>query len=146
MPKFEQEIVIDRPPAEVFAYLADLRNLPTWQSTLVEIRPHGDAAVGAGSRFDEVRSVAGRRVESTAEVAAYEPEREFTLRVVSGPYPATVRHVLAPSGDGTRLAVQFEVQMKGLLGFAGGLVERQARRQAEGDLRRLKSALESRQR
>ena len=142
MPRFEHEIVVARPPADVFAYLADLRNLPTWQSSLVEVRPHDDSADGTGSRFTEVRSVAGRRIESTAEVAAYEPERELTLRVVSGPFPATVRHLLAPAPEGTRLRVEFEVQVKGMLAFAGGMIERQARRQAERDLEQLRQALE----
>lgn len=146
MPRFEHEIVIDRPPAEVFAYLADLRNLPKWQSTLLEIRPEGDGGTSAGTRFTEVRKVAGRRFESTAEVAVHEPEREFTLRVVSGPFPATVRHLLAPSGDGTRLTVEFDVQAKGLLGLAGGMIERTGRKHAVDDLERLKSVLEGRQR
>jgi uncharacterized protein YndB with AHSA1/START domain len=44
VPRFEREIVIDRPPAEVFAYLSDLANVPEWQGSVVELRPEADGA------------------------------------------------------------------------------------------------------
>ena len=87
--------------------------------------------------------MAGRKLESTIEVTTLEPDRELTLRVVSGPVPGTVRHLLEPAGDGTRLKIVGELAGGGLRGLAGPLLERAARREVESDLRRLKQVLEA---
>jgi uncharacterized protein YndB with AHSA1/START domain len=144
VPGFEREIVIARPPAEVFAYLADLRHLPEWQGSVEEVRPAGDAPLRQGARFAEVRRVAGRRVESTLEVETHDPGRELTVRVVSGPVRGSIRHLFEETGDGTRLRIVGTLAGGGLRGLAGPLLERAARREAEADLRRLKQLLEAR--
>src|SRR5687767_8377627 len=143
MARFEQKVVIERPLGEVFAYLTDLEKLPEWQSSIVEIRREDDRPLEAGTRFTEVRRVAGRRIESTIEVAALEPEREFSLRVVEGPVPGTARHLLEAEGAATSLTVLGELTGGGLRSLAGPLLERAARREAERDLRHLKQVLES---
>jgi uncharacterized membrane protein len=142
--RFEQEVVIARPPSEVFAYLAELANLPAWQGSVTEIVPDEEGLLREGSRFTEVRRVAGRRLESRLEVETLAPDRELTLRVVSGPVPGTIRHLLEPAGDGTRLLLAGELAGGGLRGLAGPLLERAARREAQADLRRLKRVLEAR--
>jgi uncharacterized protein YndB with AHSA1/START domain len=142
VPRFEQEVVIARPPADVFAYLTDLRNLPEWQGSVVEIRPDEPGPLREGARFTEVRRVAGKRIESRLEVETLVPERELALRVASGPVPGTVRHLLEAAGDATRLRVLGELAGGGLRGLAGPLLERAARREAQADLRRLKQVLE----
>jgi hypothetical protein len=141
--RFEREIVIGRPSAEVFAYLADLGNLPEWQGSVEEIVPDAEGPLREGACFTEVRRVAGRRLESRLEVETLDAGRELTLRVVSGPVPGTVRHVLEPAGDGTRLRVVGELAGGGLRGLAGPLLERAAKREADADLRRLKDVLET---
>jgi uncharacterized membrane protein len=143
MARFEHEVVIARPPAEVFAYLTDLDKLPEWQQSILEIRREDDGPLEAGARFIEVRRVAGRRIESTIEVAALEPQREFALRVVEGPVPGTVRHLLEADGPATRLTVVGELTGGGLRSLAGPLLERAAKRETVADLRRLKQVLEA---
>jgi carbon monoxide dehydrogenase subunit G len=143
MPRFEREIDIGRPPAEVFAYLADLANLPAWQGSVEEIVPDEPGPLREGAGFTEVRRIAGKRLESRLEVERLDDGRELTLRVVSGPVPGRVQHVLEPAGDGTRLRLVGELVGGGLRGLAGPLLERAAKREADADLRRLKSVLES---
>lgn len=144
MARFEHEVVIERSPADVFTYLTDLEKLPEWQSSIVEVRREDEGPLEAGARFTEVRRVAGRSIESTIEVAALEPDREFRLRVVEGPLPGTVRHLVEAAGDATRLKVVGELTGGGLRSLAGPLLERAAKRETVGDLRRLKEVLEAR--
>jgi uncharacterized protein YndB with AHSA1/START domain len=143
VPRFEQDVLIARSPAEVFAYLTDLANLAEWQGSVVEVRADENGPLRSGARFTEVRRVAGRRLESTIEVATLEPHRELTLNSIAGPVPGTVRHLLEPDGEGTRLRIVGELAGGGLRGLAGPLLERAARREAESDLRRLKQLLET---
>ena len=144
MARFEHTVEIARAPEEVFAYLTDLRNLPEWQASLVEVRPEREGAVEVGTRFREVRSAMGRRVESAVEVTELEPPRVFTVRATSGPLPFTVRHTLDGTDGATRLRVEAEGEPRGALRFAGPMVMRAAERQFRSDFERLKTVLETR--
>ena len=140
---FEHQLLIARSPGEVYAFLTDLGNLSRWQSNLQDVRLEREGELEVGSRFTEVREFMGRRVESMMEVTALEPERDFSIRVVKGPIPFAVRHLLAPEATGTRLTLRGEGEPGGFFKIAGGLVGRAAKRQSEKDLARLKQVLES---
>ena len=137
--RYEQTIEIERPPEDVFAFLADLDNLPRWQPSVASV----EGELGMGGAFTEVREFLGKRVRSRLEVVAFDPPRELTLRVVEGPVPLTVRHVLDAAADGTRLTLSGVGEPGGLFRLAAPLAERAAKRQAGEDLRRLKRLLES---
>jgi uncharacterized protein YndB with AHSA1/START domain len=139
--RYEASIEIARPPEDVFAYLADLANLPAWQQSARAAETEG--ALGAGSVFTETREFLGRRVESRGEVTAFEPGCELSLRIVEGPVPLEVRHLIEPTRTGSRLTIEAEGEPGGVLRLAGPLAERAARRQAGDDLKRLKRILES---
>lgn len=141
MISFEHSVTIGRPIETVFAYLTDVRNLPQWQQGVVEIRPAGE--MGLGATFTEVRSFLGKRIESTIEVTEYEPDRLFSIRVVSGPIPFEVRHRLESAGAGTTVQVEGSGEPGGFFKLAEGLVARQAERAAKKDFGSLKKTLES---
>ena len=138
----EHTVEIDRPPADVFAYLVHPERVPLWQESLLELRKHDDAPTAIGTTMTEVRTFMGRRIESRLEVVAYEQDRRFDLRTNAGPLPFHVRHTLEPANGGTRLVVEAEAEAGGLFGFAGGLVTRQAKKQFVADCARLKALVE----
>jgi carbon monoxide dehydrogenase subunit G len=138
--KYEHELEIDRPPEDVYAFLADPENLPKWQHEVLEVRRESE------TRFTEVRTFIGRRVESTIEVTAAEPGRELALRTAAGPVRFSIRHLLEPSGEGrTRLRVigESEGGAGGLFKLGGRLLRRAVERRAREDFERLKQILES---
>jgi carbon monoxide dehydrogenase subunit G len=141
--RYELAVDIARPPAEVYAYLADPGNLPDWQADVEEVRDAPVGPLSAGASFTEVRSFLGKRVESTLEAAVAEPGRELTLETVSGPVRVSIRHLLEPSDAGTSLRVVAEADPGKLLGLGGPLVSRAAERRARGDFERLKAVLEA---
>jgi len=140
--RYELAVEIERPPAEVYAYLADPTHLPDWQADVEEVRDAPGGPLSAGALFTEVRSFLGKRAVSTLEVTAAEPGRELALRTVSGPVEVTIRHLLEPSGDGTRVRVEADADAGTLLGLGGPLLRRAAERRARSDFGRLKSLLE----
>lgn len=137
--KYEHEIEIARAPEEVYAFIADPENLPKWQHEVLEVRRESD------TRFSEVRTFVGRRIESTLAVTAAEPGREFALESDAGPVHFAVRHLLSPAGEGgTRLRVMGEAEgAAGLLKLGGRLLRRAVERRAREDFQRLKELLES---
>ena len=136
---YEHELEIERPPEDVYAFLSEPENLPRWQSEVLEVRRETD------TRFREVRTFVGRRIESTLEVTAAEPGREFSMRSASGPVRFSVRHLLEPAGEGrTRLRVVGETEgAGGLFKLGGRLLRRAAERRFHEDFARLKAILES---
>ena len=130
----ELTIEIARTPEDVFAYLTDVSNVPTWQTGVKssELRD---------GRIEESRSLFGREVHTTLEIVEQDEPRLFTLRAVGGPVPFTVRHELEAADSGTRLNVTAEGDIPG--GFAAGLVARRVEKQFRKDFERLKRILES---
>ena len=141
--RYRRTIQIARPPGDVFAFLVDLDNLSRWQPSVRDVRWSADLHEGA--EFEETREMLGRRARSRLEVTALEPAREFSIRVVEGPVPLTVRHLLEPAGDGTRLTLEAEGEAGGLMRLAAPIAERAAARQAGQDLARLKRLIEESQ-
>ena len=131
---------IARSPEDVFAYLTDVSNLPSWQSGVHSAALEGPAA--AGTRINESRHMLGRELQTTLEIEEYEPPRIFTLRALNSPVPFTVRHELEPNAGGTRLHVVGEGDAGLLPGFAAGIMARRAEKQFRKDFERLKRLLE----
>jgi uncharacterized protein YndB with AHSA1/START domain len=129
----ELTIEIARTPEEVYAYLTEVSNLPSWQSGV-------RAATLSGGRIEETRSLFGRELHTTLEIVEQEKPRLFTLRALDAPVPFMVRHELRPADGGTRLTVVAEGEVPG---FAAGLVARRAEKHFHKDLERLKRLLES---
>ena len=142
MIRIEFSIDVDRPPADVFAYLTDAESLPQWQSSAVEAHWEGERTRGA--HVKEVRKFLGRRMESQLEVTDYEPDRLFSLRVLSGPVPFSVRHTLEPRNGGTHLTFVGEGEPGGFFKLAEPIVARTAERQFKSDFETLKDLLEAR--
>jgi uncharacterized protein YndB with AHSA1/START domain len=140
MVRIEHEVTIARTPADVFAYLTDMQNLPQWQATALEGRLESER-MGQGARGIEVRKVLGQRMESTLEVTEYEPDRRFDAEIVSGPVTFRVSHELEPENGGTRLRFVLEGEPGAV--FEQPDLERQVRRQVQDDFRTLKILLET---
>ena len=136
---YEHDVEIERSPEDVYAFLADPSNLPRWQKEVIEVQPESE------TRFREVRTFVGRRVDSALEITVAEPGREFSLRSVSGPVRFSIRHLLEPAGVGrTRLRVLGEAESPGgLFKLGGRLLRRAAERRFQEDFARLKALLEA---
>ncbi len=144
MVRVEDSIVVSRPIAEVFAYLTDPETLPEWQGSCLEARLDGDGPMRAGSRVVETRKFLGRRMESTMEVAEYEPPRRFAVKVGSGPVPFTATNSLSEADGGTRIDAVIEAEPGGFFRLAEPLVVRAVERELRNNLATLKDVLEAR--
>ena len=143
MVRVEHSVVIERPPAEVFSYSTELDRLAEWQGTAHEAR--SDGPLRQGAHLTEVRNFLGRRMESEVEVTAWEPDRHFALKVVSGPVPYTFEQTLEPTNGGTKVNIVLEGDPGGLWNLAEPLIERAVRRQVQTDFEQLKDILEDKQ-
>lgn len=140
----EESIVIERPIADVFAYMTNPETIPEWQGSALEAALEGDGPVHAGSRIVERRKFLGRRMDSTVEVAEYEPPRRFAIKVTSGPVPFTATNVLSETDGATRIDTVIEGEPGGFFRLAEPLVARGVQRELRNNLETLKDVLEAR--
>src|ERR1043166_6151636 len=103
------DIRIERPVADVFAFLTDAANHPRWDASSVVMEPQEPGAWHAGLTFREVRRIGPRTMEFRSRIAELEPDRKMELRSLSGP-PFQGHWRFSPSNGGTRLQWSGEMQ------------------------------------
>jgi uncharacterized protein YndB with AHSA1/START domain len=113
--RITEQIVIDRPPSEVWEVVTDLSTHPRWRPAVVELRPLSDGPLAVGTRVREVLRFGGRRIELADEVTALEPERLFGMRGEwkSASFELELR--LAPADDGTSVTFDWTLAPRTLL-------------------------------
>ena len=145
--RIEESIVIDRPRAEVFAYLADRRHDAEWMGSVVESEWLDDMApLSVGRRGRMTLKVFGKRTETIDEVSEFVPGERVAHRTVKGTFLLNTACLTAAEGSGTRTTVTAEADslLGGRLGrLADPLIARAMRRGFKADLRRLKGIVEA---
>jgi uncharacterized protein YndB with AHSA1/START domain len=137
---------IGRPLAEVFAFVAEPRNMPLWYEAVDEVTKTTDAPSGPGARYLVTRALPGGRAHNDVELTEHHLDRVVTLESRSGPTPFRYRYTLEPNGSGTRLTLEGRISSAGLPGPIGrldGVATRLFERGMQQNLRQLKRILEA---
>jgi uncharacterized protein YndB with AHSA1/START domain len=106
MIQHEVTIHLNRPVEQVFAFLADSKNLRTWQSDLIENEQLTEGTLRVGTRFREVRRTGPRQSEIQAEITDFESNKRFATKTITKPQ-VTVSYSLEGENGGTRLYYKF---------------------------------------
>ena len=112
--RFTNTITIDRPPATVFAYLANLENLPEWNYALAETRKLTPGPVGVGSRYLQTRTIPVH-AEEMLEITEFVQNQKLTIDGTLNSFPATVTYTLDPTGNTTTLTNTIDLRTPGAL-------------------------------
>lgn len=115
MPIIERATHIDRPVADVWAFVTDVANTPVWNPMWESQRLVGSAPMGLGSRFHNVWRLLGRRMDAHAEVTVWDPPFRSTVRALDGPFQAEGTYLLEDEAGGTR----FVWRVDAASGFGG---------------------------
>jgi uncharacterized protein YndB with AHSA1/START domain len=135
---------IERPAAEVFAYVTDPSRLASWQTNTVSAVAEDGLPLHLGSRLREVhRAPGGKELASLVEVSAYEPDGTFALRMLEGALPLDAHISLEPGGHGTTLRFRVHGRPSGLMRLAQPLLARTLRAQFAHHCTTLKAVLEA---
>ena len=140
----EASIHIDRPPDEVFAFVADPANNPLWRKNVIRTEWLDDGPMRVGRRGRQTARLLGRHWTVEAEVIEWEPPRSATWRTVQGPVSVRSWVRVEPDGAGSLVRGGADGGFKGPI---GGLMTRLATprmiKQAYRDLETLRGRLES---
>ena len=138
--------VIDRPPAEVFRFVATehFQNHPKWDPAVTSITKTSPGPMGAGTTAQLVRTDRGRRVEGTMEVTEYQAARSFTEVSRFGPFTVHARATLAPVAPAsTRLELMIDTHARGAIRLLLPLMRGTFRQTMARSLRIIKEQVEA---
>src|SRR5262245_55908971 len=96
------EVVIDRPPDEVFAFIADARNRPQWDRSVDGEDLTSPEPVGVGSTVRTTMTSMGRELEWSWRITDHQPPARQRIESTDGPFPMSLAWDLEPAGAGTR--------------------------------------------
>jgi len=134
-------IHINRPVEQVFAFLADSKNLRTWQSDLVENKQLTEGSIGVGTRFREVRRTGPRQSEIQAEITDFELNKYFATKTLTKPQ-VTVSYTFENENGGTRLTYKFVMITSGFMRLLEPLIASSIKKDSDSDYEKLKHILE----
>ena len=139
----EAKVTINRPVADVFAFVADLTNEPRWHTDILKVRPAPDspAREGLGSTWIVTARFMGRR-EYEVEVTGFEPNRRIEYTTRTGPLKPTAACLLEPADGGTLFTRQVQIPIQGLHRLAKPMLQRMAPKRQAGFVHNLKHRLE----
>jgi uncharacterized membrane protein len=141
--KIEASVQINRPIEEVFAFAGNIENNPQWQSGVLEAEVTSEGPIAVGTTYRYVTRLLGRQIETDGEITEYEPNRRYSFKSTSGPFPIGGRLTCEAADGGTKVTLVVAADIGGFFKMAEPLVVRMVKRQYETDVSNLKSLLEA---
>ena len=142
MISYGSDVVIRRPPAEVWPYLVERDKQALWSD--VPMEPLTEALNQAGSRMRLSFGMGPIRTSVTLEYSAYEPPERLAFRTISqGGIQWDGEYRLTATDDGaTRLSQQGTLRFTGFWRLAEPVAGNEIRRGEIAELEKLRSIIE----
>ena len=140
--QFSNQLSIRRDLEDVFAFVADFSQVPTWNYAIRSTQQVTPGPVALGSTFRQVRTIPAV-AEEEFEVTAWEPGRRVAITGDFGPFSGTLTYQVEPAPAGTLLTNDVELSPRGVLGVVGRIAGPRVRAAIAQNLEVLRSGLES---
>jgi uncharacterized membrane protein len=119
----ENDITINRPTAEVYAFLADGLNNPKWRAGVQKIALKSGAAGEPGAVYSQtLTGPKGRPLQGDYEITDAEPGRLLGFQVVAGPARPAGRYQLTESDGSTTVRFSLDLKLPLLMRVLDSLV------------------------
>ena len=143
MAKLEHSIVINAPIEMVFDFMNNPEKEMLWRPELIEMEQTSEGPVDVGTTYREVMKFMGRKLEITAEITEYLPNKVSSIKSTSGPIAFELRGIFEPVEGGTRVSMEIDGKISGFFNVAESLVMKMAKKQMQEQLQTVKTLLEA---
>ena len=96
-------VVIARPLDEVFGFVGDVRNRPSWDDSVDSEELTSPEPIGVGTTVRTRLTSMGRQYEYTWTIVEHEPPHAMKVESTSGPFPTMLVFHFDGRDDGTLL-------------------------------------------
>jgi carbon monoxide dehydrogenase subunit G len=111
------------PPAEAFAYMADLTNFSEWDPGVDRVEQVDGNGAGLGAAFDVAVKVPGRTMTLRYDTVAFDGASNTMTAFAQNAWMTSEDTVTVEAdGDGSIVAYDAELKLKGLLGLSDPLL------------------------
>ncbi|HET8724824.1 MAG TPA: SRPBCC family protein [Anaeromyxobacteraceae bacterium] len=144
MERIKRTVFIEAPPAKVFSYLMDPRNLPEIWPSMVEVSNVKTSPDGATESNDFTYKMAGMKLEGHTRFVDVERDRRIVWKSEGG-IKSTIRWTFTPHGFGTDIVdeVEYELPANLLTRLAAPFVRRINEHEADACVQNLKVRMET---
>ncbi len=140
MKRVERTATVAAPPADLFAYLADLDNLDEWMAGIVKAEVTSGGELGVGTTARVVRALGSQQVEAPLTVAEFDPPRHLVITSeVSGMNVAASLDLSPAADDTTDLRFAMEIRGSMLTRFMEPMIAGAAGGEIDATLERLRA-------
>lgn len=139
----ENEITIDRPATEVYAFLADGLNNPVWRRSVQSIALKTGLPGETGAVYGQtLTGPRGRSIQGDYRITTADPGRTLVFQVIAGPARPEGRYLLTEDEGRTTVRFILDLKLAGPMKVLDGLVTKTM--QAEvSQLEELKTVIEA---
>lgn len=116
-------VTIDRPVGEVFDFVAEPSNEPTWHFDVREVVRPKRGPIALGTTYEWVVRFLGTKTY-IGEVTAFEPNRVIEMTTREGPVLPQLTHTFQTEGDRTIYTRRVRFDTRGLFKVMEPLIKR----------------------
>ena len=136
--------VVNRPAAEVFAFVAEMENEPQWHTDIVAAERITGGEVERGTRYRvQFKPQPMTPTEGVVEIVDFEPGRRIVSRSDMGSMKPTMTHEFEEVAGGTKVTRRIQVETSGAMSLMSPMMRAMVRRSNVGFLENLKRLLEA---
>jgi len=140
--KFRNTIVIRKSQEEVFAYLAQLENLPKWNYAIQQTVKTSPGPTGAGSTYTQTRTLP-RPMQEQLQITEFQPGTLLVVQGGFGQFTGSSAYVLRQMSEGiTELTNEVNLATPPALKLVAPVVRVQIKQAVMANLNVLKGILE----
>jgi uncharacterized protein YndB with AHSA1/START domain len=137
---YRTEIVIRRPPEDVFDFCSDLRSELRWNPKVKYVEKLTDGPVGVGTRYRARWANSG---PTAVELTQFDPPRSWETTARARGMSIRFQGTVSDAAPGARYVAYLELHPKGLAWLVAPLALLAMRRQDQQHMHRISEALES---
>jgi uncharacterized membrane protein len=139
----ENTVTIDRPIADVFAFVADGETAPRWRPAVVSIKLKSGSKGAAGAVYaQQVKGGPMGNVPADYEITKSEPNRRLEFRAVAGPVRPQGYYQFDDKGGATQITFGLSCEPSGMMKMMSGMIQKSMQSEV-ACLANLKAVLET---
>ena len=140
--KVHCQIFIDRDPNQVFQFISQVENNPSWQAGMVSCKLLTEGSISQGSRYAQEANFLGKNIKSVFEITEFEDGRLISGESIEGSFPIKFTRIVSPYTSGSLVETIVEGDTKGFYRIAQPLMKWMVKHSIEKDYKALKLLLE----
>ena len=123
MARYVVHVRTPMPPAEAFAYMADLTNFADWDPGVTSVEQVAGDGAGPGSAFDVAVKLPGWTMTLRYDTVAFDDESTtMTAFAENALLTSEDTITVEPGGEGSVVTYDAQLKLKGLLGLSDPLL------------------------